>query len=111
MNIAHVLSDVFTVPLVQTCTVYTSVFSSPRVHLQPTHDPDMTYLQWLKKKACIVTLCLQIMSSDHVTQVCLTTERDPSGRAAIHFCFLLIPCAVDVHVRVVVGRGNRGFGC
>ena len=33
---AYILSDVFTVPLVQICTVYTSVFSSPRVHLQPS---------------------------------------------------------------------------
>ena len=49
----------------------------------------MTYLQWLKKKASIVTLCLQIMSSDHVTQFCLTTEREPLGRAAIHY-FLFV---------------------
>ena len=38
---------------------------------------------WLKKK-----LPSSPVSSDNVTQVRLTTERDPSGRAAIHWLVL-----------------------
>ena len=55
MNIAHVLS------LVQTCTVHTSVFSSSRVHLQSTYDPDNDSSTTAQEKATIVTLCPHIM--------------------------------------------------
>ena len=44
------------------------------MHLQPTHDFDNDYI-WLKKS----------FHHHHVSQVRLTTERGPSGRAAIHF--------------------------
>ena len=58
MNIAHVLLDCLPS---STCTVYNSAFSSSRVHLQSTYDPDNDSSTMAGEKATIVTLCPRIM--------------------------------------------------
>ena len=75
---------IFTVPVVQTCTVSSSVSSSPLIsaHAIRPMTLTMTHLYWLKKKATIVTLC----STSPMFHKSAWSYGDlgPPGRSSIH---------------------------